>query len=237
MNRKYRKIAGILAIVLAVTSGLVGVTAAAAGETSDGAGALEYGSMEPDQSSFQIGYTVSAGDTLYQICKDYNVSLTSLMRVNNLKKTVIYPGQRLTIPTATVSPYGMVLSRGEASRDEIRLLSKLIHAEARGESFEGKVAVGAVILNRLASPDFPKSIKEVILESNGRVYQFSPVQDGSINLEPDQESVEAALQALMGHDPTDGALFFYNPSVAKDQWIRTLPVITKIGNHVFATKI
>lgn len=236
MNKKYRKIASMLAVVLAVTAGLVGV-AATAGETSDGAGDLEYGSSEPDRSYSQISYTVNSGDTLYQVCKDYNVSLGSLMRANNLKTTVIYPGQKLTIPAASVSPVGMVLSRGDISRDDIKLLAKLIHAEARGESFEGKVAVGAVILNRLACPDFPKSIKEIILESNGRVYQFSPVQDGSINLEPDQEAIHAALQALMGNDPTGGALFFYNPVVARDRWIKTLPVITKIGNHVFATKV
>lgn len=68
------------------------------------------------------------------------------------------------------------------------------------------------------------------------MFQFSPVGDGSINLEPDETAINAAIQALMGRDPTKGALFFYNPRTASDQWIRTLPVVTRIGNHVFATK-
>jgi len=115
------------------------------------------------------------------------------------------------------------------------LLARLIHAEARGESFEGQVAVGAVILNRINSPHFPKTIPDVILQKNNRVYQFSPVGDGSINLEPDEKALKAAEQALSGKDPTGGALFFYNPDISGDTWILTLPVVTKIGNHVFAT--
>ncbi|AEF94058.1 cell wall hydrolase SleB [Desulfotomaculum nigrificans CO-1-SRB] len=235
MNRKYRKIAGMLAIVLAVTSGLVGV-AAAAGETGNGAGDLDCSVADPDRSCSELSYTVHKGDTLSQICRDFNVSIGNLMRANNLKSTTIYPGQKLIIPEASVTAFGMALSRG-VSRDEIKLLARLIHAEARGETFEGKVAVGAVILNRLASPEFPNSISEIIMQRDGGVYQFSPVQDGSINLEPDEESTRAALQALMGYDPSGGALFFYNPKVAKDKWIRTLPVVTRIGNHIFATKI
>ncbi|SHE88423.1 cell wall hydrolase [Desulforamulus putei] len=236
MNKKYRKIATVLAVVLAVTSGLVGATAAA-GETCDGAGGLDYEGSDPDRSCQEVTYIVRPGDTLYQVCRDYNVSLGQLMRANNLKSTVIYPNQKLIVPTGSVSAYGMVLSRGDISRDDIELLARLIHAEARGESFEGKVAVGAVIINRLASPDFPKNIRDVILQNNNRVYQFSPVQDGSINLKPDEESMRAAIEALMGRDPTGGALFFYNPVVATDKWIKTLPVVTRIGNHVFATKV
>ncbi|GAB6180561.1 hypothetical protein JCM14036_18800 [Desulfotomaculum defluvii] len=235
MNKKYRRIATILAVLVAVTSGLMGATVAAGG-TGDGAGGLESEGSEPDRSRSEIRYTVKSGDTLYQICKDYQVSLGQIMRANNLKDNTIFPDQSLIIPAVSISPYGMVLSRGDVSREDIKLLAKLIYAEARGESFEGKVAVGAVILNRMASPGFPKSIREIILEKNNYVYQFSPVQDGSINLEPDEESVKAAIEALMGRDPTGGALFFYNPVVAKDKWIKTLPVITQIGNHVFATK-
>lgn len=236
MNKKYRKIAVVLAVLLAVTSGLM-VVPVASGETGDGAGGLEYDGSEPDRSYSEVYYKVRSGDTLYQICRDYHVSLGALMRANKLPNTLIYPEQKLVIPTATISTVGMVLSRGDVSREEIKLLAKLIHAEARGETFMGKVAVGAVIINRLASPEFPKSIREVILQKNNRVYQFSPVQDGTINLEPDEESMRAALEALNGQDPTGGALFFYNPVVATDKWIKTLPVVTQIGNHVFASKI
>ncbi len=89
-------------------------------------------------------------------------------------------------------------------------------------------------MNRLASPHFPKTITNVIYQSSDQVYQFSPVGDGSINLEPDEKAVRAALQALGGEDPTGGALFFYNPDLSRDSWIRSLPVITRIGNHIFA---
>ncbi|MDD2553884.1 MAG: cell wall hydrolase, partial [Desulfotomaculaceae bacterium] len=124
---------------------------------------------------------------------------------------------------------------GGISPEEVLLLARLIYAEARGESFLGQVAVGAVTLNRLASPEFPNTLTKVIYQKTNSVYQFSPVGDGSINMEPDEQAVLAALRAMAGYDPTGGALFFYNPDISGDQWIRTLPVINKIGNHVFAT--
>jgi N-acetylmuramoyl-L-alanine amidase len=181
----------------------------------------------------QVTYTVKEGDNLCTIAHKHQVMLRELMRVNSRSDSLIRPGEVLQIPESL--PYRSGLSRGDVPRDELMLLARLIHAEARGESFEGQVAVGAVILNRINSPYFPKTIPEVILQKNSRVYQFSPVEDGSINLEPDEKAVSAAEQALSGKDPTGGALFFYNPDISKDTWIQTLPVVTKIGNHVFAT--
>ena len=175
-------------------------------------------------------YTVCRGDTLFGIAGEYQVPLRELMKSNGLNSSLIKPGQVLAIPENKIREG----NRG-ISRQELLLLAKLIHAEARGESFEGQVAVGAVILNRLASPQFPKSIPAVVHQKTSRVYQFSPVGDGSINLEPDEKAIRAAEEALMGRDPTGGALFFYNPDISKDQWIRTVPVTTRIGNHVFAT--
>lgn len=117
---------------------------------------------------------------------------------------------------------------------DLYLLSKMIHAEAEGEPFLGKVAVGAVIVNRLHSPLFPKSIKEIIYQPR----QFSPIADGRFNsitlIQP--ESVEAAQLSLKGEDPTGGALYFYNPDkVSANSWIRTRPIIYIIGNHVFCS--
>ncbi|MBO8129115.1 MAG: cell wall hydrolase [Peptococcaceae bacterium] len=182
-------------------------------------------SAEPEP----IYYTVKKGDTLYDIAQTYNLSVGALKSANRLTDHIIYPGQILTIPTQAI------FSRGYISRDDLLLLAKIIHAEARGESFAGQVAVGAVILNRLASPYFPSSLRDVIFEKTNNVYQFSPVGDGTINLPPDEKAIKAAMNALMGHDPTGGALFFYNPTIARDRWIRSLPVVTRIGNHVFAT--
>ncbi len=189
--------------------------------------------------SSSLSYTVKEGDTLYDIARAHRIELSELMKVNSLTGSLIWPGDILSLPEE--KPGSVSLSRGiipsNISEEELILLARLIHAEARGESFLGQVAVGAVIMNRLDSPDFPKTITKVIYQRSNQVYQFSPVADGSINLEPDEKAVQAALQALHGHDPTCGALFFYNPDLSRDRWILTLPVITRIGNHVFATCI
>ncbi|MEW6424329.1 MAG: cell wall hydrolase [Bacillota bacterium] len=183
-----------------------------------------------------VCYTVQKGDTLSGISKQFNVPLPQLIKANKLSHTLIRPGEVLLIPGRTAGMVPEALSRGNISRDDLLLLARIIYAEARGESFTGQVAVGAVILNRVASPHFPKTIREVIMQSGPYVCQFTPVADGSINLEPDEVAINAALQALMGKDPTNGALFFYNPRTATDKWIRQLPVIAQIGNHVFATR-
>ncbi|MCG9967248.1 cell wall hydrolase [Pelotomaculum terephthalicicum JT] len=191
------------------------------------------GAQITDQSDSTLNCIVQEGDTLSDIACRRQVSVRELMKVNNLTGSLIIPGQVLIMPEKSKSEES--LSRGDVSREDLMLLARLIHAEARGESFEGQVAVGAVILNRLASPHFPKTIREVIYQKSSRVYQFSPVGDGSINLEPNEKAMQAAVQALQGTDPTGGALFFYNPDISRDQWIRTLPVIIRIGNHVFAS--
>lgn len=207
----------------------VGSAMAPVGECSHGSNTQFAGRSDSSAAS----YTVREGDTLYGIAREYRVAVRELMRANNLSGSLIRPGDILTLPEKSAASER--LSRGDISREELMLLARLIHAEARGESFEGQVAVGAVILNRLSSPQFPKTISDVIFQKSSRVYQFSPVGDGSINLEPDEKAVQAAVQALSGKDPTGGALFFYNPDISADQWIRTLPVMIRIGNHVFAT--
>ncbi|MDD4766584.1 MAG: cell wall hydrolase [Desulfotomaculaceae bacterium] len=182
-----------------------------------------------------LTYTVHQGDTLYDIAIAHQVELPALMRVNNLTGSLIRPGDVLTLPPQQEYELSGGSAAGGISPEEVLLLARLIYAEARGESFLGQVAVGAVTLNRLASPEFPNTLTKVIYQKTNSVYQFSPVGDGSINMEPDEQAVLAALRAMAGYDPTGGALFFYNPDISGDQWIRTLPVINKIGNHVFAT--
>lgn len=111
-----------------------------------------------------------------------------------------------------------------------RLLAKLVYAEARGESYKGKVAVAAVVLNRVRSSSFPNTVSGVVYQSKA----FSSVSNGSINNTPDSDSIRAALDALNGWDPTGGCLYFYNPKQTSDQWIRTRTIKTVIGNHSFA---
>ena len=226
MYKEIRMLAIVSALILAAFCMLTGE--ASAGEGSD---------TQKVSANLTTCYVVREGDTLFGISGKYNITVSSLMRFNGLESTKILVGQKLYLPPKNQSATHTAMSNSlvNVTREELELLARLIHAEARGESFEGKVAVGAVILNRLNSPHFPKTIKDIIMQKTHHVYQFSPVGDGSINLEPDDSSYQAALQALRGDDPTNGALFFYNPEASTDTWIRTLPIIKRIGNHIFAS--
>lgn len=116
------------------------------------------------------------------------------------------------------------------SSSDLYLLAKCVYAEARGESYTGQVAVAAVILNRVESPDFPNTIAGVIYQP----WAFTAVNDGQINLEPNQTAYNAARDALNGWDPTYGALYYYNASTATNKWIYSKTTTVTIGNHVFA---
>lgn len=227
MFNKIPKFACAIAVIL-LTAGLSGQPTEA-GETTAGM----YAAESEQVLSNQICYTVQPGDTLSEIAARFEVPLVKLIRSNNLNSSLIHPDEVLVIPDSTGS-VPVLLSRGEISREDLLLLARAIHAEARGESFTGQVAVGAVILNRMISSQFPNSIREVVMQNNNNLYQFSPVADGTINLPPNETAINAAIQALGGYDPTRGALFFYNPDIAKDKWIFNLPVKTRIGNHLFA---
>ena len=116
------------------------------------------------------------------------------------------------------------------SRADIYLLAKLIHAEARGEPYIGQVAVGAVVLNRIKNPNFPDTLEAVIYQP----FAFTAVDDGQINLEPNETAYKAAEDAFSGWDPSYGSLFYYNPQTATSSWIFTRETITEIGKHIFA---
>lgn len=116
------------------------------------------------------------------------------------------------------------------SKEDMELLARIIYAEARGENFEGQVAVAAVVLNRLDDPRFPKTIRSVIYQPGA----FTAVVDKQIYLSPDDLAYRAAEAALEGMDPTGGAIYYYNPKTATDRWIKSRPVIRTIGNHTFS---
>ena len=116
------------------------------------------------------------------------------------------------------------------TNEELLLLSKLVTGEARGESYKGQVAVAAVVINRVKDPRFPDTIRDVIYQKNA----FSVVKDGSINLQPTESAYNAAQDALYGNDPTNKAIYFWNPDIATCKWIKTLNPYLRIGNHVFA---
>lgn len=128
----------------------------------------------------------------------------------------------------TANALGIYMSEQESN--DLYLLAKCIHAEARGESYVGKVAVGAVILNRVSSPDFPDTIYGVVYQP----WAFTAVHDGQINLEPEAASYQAATDALNGWDPTYGCLYYYNPETASSSWIFSRQTVVTIGKHIFA---
>jgi spore germination cell wall hydrolase CwlJ-like protein len=131
-------------------------------------------------------------------------------------------------PAKPVAPSKPKQTSGYSEAD-INLLARLINAEAKGESFNGKVAVGNVILNRVKSSKFPNTIRDVIYQPR----QFQPVSNGAINNQPSEESLKAAHESLKTN-LIGNALYFYNPYTATDAWIRTREVTTTIGNHSFA---
>ena len=116
------------------------------------------------------------------------------------------------------------------SSSDLYLLAKTIYAEGRGEPYVGQVAIGAVILNRVRSGDFPNSVSGVVYQKHA----FTAVSDGQINLTPNDTAMKAARDAVGGWDPTGGALYYYNPAVATSAWMFDRQTVTVIGRHVFA---
>lgn len=139
------------------------------------------------------------------------------------KKTAAAMGISLSTGNATGS------SSGYSSSDEY-LLAKCVYAEARGEPYVGQVAVAAVVLNRVKSASFPNTIAGVIYQP----WAFTAVNDGQINLSPNATAIKAAKDALNGWDPTNGCLYYYNPSTATSKWIWSRTVMLSIGKHNFA---
>ena len=116
--------------------------------------------------------------------------------------------------------------------DVTQLLARLINGEARGEPYQGQVAVGSVVLNRVKSPEFPNTIAGVIYQKG----QFSCVTDGQFDkaIDPKSTVYKAAKEAMNGADPSNGALFFYNPKTTKSKWLFSLKTVKTIGSHRFA---
>ena len=132
-----------------------------------------------------------------------------------------------SLDQATATAIG-VTDNTQANTD-LYLLAKLIHSEARGEPYEGQVAVGAVVLNRVDDAGFPNTLQGVIYQP----WAFTALHDGQFNLEPNSTAYQAAQDALNGWDPTYGCLYYYNPVTATSSWIFSRQTIVTIGRHVF----
>ncbi|WP_078412031.1 cell wall hydrolase [Priestia abyssalis] len=192
------------------------------------------------QASSPAIHKVATGDTLFSIAKQYRVTVEGLKAANHLQNDTIYIGQTLALgngsSTSEVQMSQPAPTQSSAiSAEDKDLLSRLVEAEAKGEPYQGKVAVAMVVLNRVASPEFPNSIHDVIyqqLENGG--YQFTPVGNGAIDQPASDESKRAVDEALASQNPANDALYFYNPEIATNDWVKTQQVTAVIGNHVFA---
>lgn len=133
---------------------------------------------------------------------------------------------------ATLKRLGITIGKIPAATDNnVYLLARIISAEARGESYTGQVAVGAVVLNRIEHPSFPDTLSGVIYQNGA----FTAIVDGQFNQPIADSAYKAARDALNGWDPSGGAIYYYNPAKTSNQWIRSRPVIKQIGKHVFCS--
>jgi N-acetylmuramoyl-L-alanine amidase len=165
-------------------------------------------------------YTVKSGDSLWKIGQTFGVDYRQIAADNRLAGYVIYPGQQLYIGQSTAV----------FSQQDIELMARVVYAEARGESYTGQVAVAAVILNRLESSQFPNTLQGVVYQP----WAFEVVSNGQLWLNPNDTAYRAAQDAIKGWDPSYGAVFFWNPAIARNSWLWSRPITIRIGNHIFA---
>ncbi|PLT35021.1 cell wall hydrolase [Bacillus sp. V5-8f] len=163
-------------------------------------------------------HVVKKGETISDVAKMHGVPIDRLKKVNDSERDGVKPGEALQIPKSPLKP------------SDKELLARLVHAEAKGEPYKGKVAVATVVLNRIKSEQFPDTVRDVIYQKN----QFEPVANGSINKPAGKEAKKAVNEAIAIQGKTEKALYFYNPSISDSQWMRQLTVIKVIGNHHFA---
>ena len=195
-------------------------------------GAVAWGDRGADVTKIQqrlrqYGYMDAPADGIFgQATYD---AVVWFQRKNGLKADGV-------VGPATAAALGITLSgsgaasAGSYNESEIYTLARLVHGEARGEPYVGKVAVAAVVLNRVRSAAFPNTISGVIYQAGA----FDCVADGQINLAPDSDSLRAARDAMNGWDPTGGCIYYYNPATSTSSWIWSREVRLSIGAHNFA---
>ena len=229
-----KKVFRVIAVVLTVFSMgflLSGVTGSVSNVQTASAAVLKQGSKGSEVTTMQRklknwGYYFGSVDGIFgaktkeavkYFQRKNGLSVDGIVG-NQTKKAL---GMRLDSQSGSTSLY---------SDSDVALLARLIYGEARGESYQGQVAVGAVVLNRVESSSFPNTISGVIYQK----YAFTAVSDGQINLTPNDTAKKAAIAAMNGWDPSYGALYYYNPVTATSQWIFSRQTTVVIGRHVFA---
>lgn len=202
-----------------------------AGWTNAAQAAVAWGDRGADvvkiqQRLRQYGYMDGPADGVFG--QETYEAVIWFQRKNGLKADGV-------VGPATAAALGLSLgsaaqTAGTYQETEIYTLARLVHGEARGEPYVGKVAVAAVVLNRVRSASFPNTISGVIYQAGA----FDCVADGQINLTPDSDSLRAARDAMNGWDPTGGCVYYYNPATSTSAWIWSREVRLSIGAHNFA---
>lgn len=192
----------------------------------------QYGSRGSEVTRIQqkltsLGYSTGGVDGVYG--KQTERAVIAFQRANGLSVDGIAGPQTLKALGVTAGG-GSGGSYGGFSESDVKLLATIISAEARGEPYRGQVAVGAVIMNRIAHPSFPNTLSGVIYQPGA----FSCLTDGGVNAAVADSAYTAAREAINGSDPSGGAIYYYNPSKTTSKWIWSRTVVAVIGNHRFA---
>ncbi|HWP79181.1 MAG TPA: spore cortex-lytic enzyme [Candidatus Acidoferrum sp.] len=210
-------------ILLALTAGLVFFAAIdAAVPTLSKLGSRGNEVTQVQKKLAALGYSVGAADGVF--------GAKTLAAVKQFQRDRGLTADGIVGPQ-TLKALG--LSGGSTSTGDldVNLLARVISAEARAEPYQGQVAVGAVIMNRIEHPSFPNTLPGVVYQPGA----FSCMDDGQINQPVAESAYRAAKDAIAGVDPSGGAVYYYNPVTATNKWIRSLPIIKTIGKHVFCS--
>jgi len=219
---------GVLAIGLILSIALSGIVYGALGDRLLGRGSKGPEVIELQKKLTQLGYVIGTIDGKFgskteaavrRFQKERGLRVDGLAGTQTIKELKLLTGQSTNSTGKAVGNKNV----------DTNLLARCVNAEARGEPYWGQVAVAAVVLNRIADPAFPKTVADIIYQPQA----FSSVSDGQINLPPSSSAIRAAQEAVSGSDPSEGALFFFNPAKTNNKFIWSRPQIITIGHHIF----
>lgn len=222
-----KKIIGIIAIMLLVVTFVTTL----AMQNNEVLALSKYGSRGSEVSTIQDklkrwGYYTGNVDGIYG---SLTVSAVKKFQQKNGLTVDGIAGPKTLAAMGITSSNSSSSSSSSSNSSDVNLLARVIYGEARGEPYAGQVAVGAVILNRVKSSQFPNTIAGVVYQSGA----FDAVSDGQVNLTPDSTAKKAAQDALNGWDPSYGAIYYFNPNTATNKWIWSRPLTVTIGKHRF----
>lgn len=230
MKIKRTKALALILLLIFVMAALLSSCSAAAISYSYGASGQKVKEIQTKLKRW--GYYTGAIDGIYGSSTVSSVKW--FQRKNGITADGIVgkiTAQKMGLSLSSGGSSGQSSSGQSSATSDVYLLARVVYGEARGEPYKGQVAVAAVVLNRVRSSKFPNTIAKVVYQKNA----FSIVNDGQINLTPDDTAIRAAKDALNGYDPTGGAIYYFNPAKTNNAFMHSRPVITVIGSHTFCS--